>query len=132
MTFANQEAIPFRFTPNIQHFITPVGIEGVFTASILAIAKALTESSEFSDYLSLFVRDELNAVLVAMKKPVMEQSVVKEAVAVNVDVLVRRAGALGGGEEGGVPSGMNVLDLISQAVNPLKLAQMDLNYIPSL
>jgi transformation/transcription domain-associated protein len=43
MTFANQEAVPFRFTPNIQHFITPVGIEGVFTSSILSIARALTE-----------------------------------------------------------------------------------------
>lgn len=46
LTFANQEAVPFRFTPNIQHFISPVGIEGVFTSSVLSIANSLTEVYE--------------------------------------------------------------------------------------
>jgi transformation/transcription domain-associated protein len=108
----------------------------VFTSSVLSIARALTESNEMQDYLSVFVRDDLNAYLSGVKKPAMQGG--KEMVAQNVDVLVRRAGALacaGEREKGvadGVPAMMSVLDLISQAVNPLKLAQMDLNYIPGL
>ena len=42
MLFASNEAIPFRLTPNIQHFMTPCGLEGLFTASLLAIGEALT------------------------------------------------------------------------------------------
>jgi transformation/transcription domain-associated protein len=91
----------------------------------------------------VFVRDELNAHLASFKKPPMLDSAVKEHVASNVDILTRRASALacpGESEksvvaEGGVnlvPANQTILDLISQAVNPLKLAQMDLNYIPSL
>jgi hypothetical protein len=48
-TFANR---PFRFT-NIQHF-TPVE---VYLPHHPLIARALTESSELSDYLSVFIRD---------------------------------------------------------------------------
>ena len=41
--FTLTEAVPFRLTPNIQNFITPVGMEGVFTSSIMAVARCLTE-----------------------------------------------------------------------------------------
>lgn len=41
--YSNQEAVPFRFTPNIQQFIAPIGVEGVFTSSLMAIARSLTE-----------------------------------------------------------------------------------------
>lgn len=46
--FANTEPVPFRLTPNIQAFITPIGIEGVLVTGIMSIARALTES-EVSD-----------------------------------------------------------------------------------
>lgn len=42
--FANTEPVPFRLTPNIQNFITPIGIEGVLVTGIMSIARALTES----------------------------------------------------------------------------------------
>jgi transformation/transcription domain-associated protein len=42
--FANTEPVPFRLTPNIQNFITPIGIEGVLVTSIMSIARCLTES----------------------------------------------------------------------------------------
>ena len=42
--FANTEPVPFRLTPNIQHFITPIGVEGVLVTGIMSIARALTES----------------------------------------------------------------------------------------
>ena len=37
------EAVPFRLTPNLQHFITPVGLEGIFSASLMAIARSLAD-----------------------------------------------------------------------------------------
>lgn len=38
------EPVPFRFTPNFQRFIGPHGIEGLLTSSLVATARALTES----------------------------------------------------------------------------------------
>lgn len=35
--------LPFRLTPNLQDFITPIGIEGLLTASMLALGRGLTE-----------------------------------------------------------------------------------------
>lgn len=37
------EATPFRLTPNMQHFLNPIGIEGLLTSGIMAIARSLTE-----------------------------------------------------------------------------------------
>lgn len=42
--FSNQDPVPFRLTPNIQTFLTPIGIEGVLVTSLLSIARCLTES----------------------------------------------------------------------------------------
>lgn len=62
----------------------------------------------------------------------------KELVAMNVDLLHRRALAFAcnaerdKGSEVVVPCNQTILDLISQAVNPLKLAQMDLSWIPNM
>jgi transformation/transcription domain-associated protein len=42
MLVAN-EPVPFRFTPNMQEFMTDAGIEGLLTAGINAIARCLTE-----------------------------------------------------------------------------------------
>jgi len=43
--------LPFRLTPNLQDFITPIGIEGLLTASMLALGRGLTEP-EVSFFLS--------------------------------------------------------------------------------
>ena len=56
--FVNAEAVPFRFTPNLQRFITPIGTEGLLTSSMMAIARCLTES-EVRHFLSSW--DELVA-----------------------------------------------------------------------
>lgn len=37
------EAVPFRFTPNLQRFVNGIGMEGLMTAGIMAIGRALTE-----------------------------------------------------------------------------------------
>lgn len=60
--FGNGEVVPFRFTPNIQDFITLVGIEGLFTSCLMATARSLTDPElELDQYLSIFVRDEVYA-----------------------------------------------------------------------
>jgi transformation/transcription domain-associated protein len=56
----NGESVPFRFTPAIQDYITPVGVEGLFASCLMATARSLTEPElELDQYLSLFIRDEL-------------------------------------------------------------------------
>lgn len=41
--FATTETVPFRFTPNMQHFLGPIMTEGIVTAGIVAIARSLTD-----------------------------------------------------------------------------------------
>jgi transformation/transcription domain-associated protein len=43
LVMQNPEAVPFRLTPNIQHFITDVGVEGIFAGTLAALALCLSE-----------------------------------------------------------------------------------------
>ena len=57
----SNESVPFRLTPNMQHFITPTGVEGVVSASATAIARSLTMPEfDLGGALSLFIRDEVS------------------------------------------------------------------------
>lgn len=59
----SNETVPFRLTPNMQHFITPVGVEGVVSASATAIARSLTMPEfDLGGALSLFIRDEVGSI----------------------------------------------------------------------
>ncbi len=51
--FSSNESVPFRFTPNIQHFVTPVGTEALLVPGIVAIARALTKPEVSNLYISL-------------------------------------------------------------------------------
>jgi transformation/transcription domain-associated protein len=42
-TIHNKDVVPFRYTPNIQTFIGEVGLEGLFSCAIMAIARSLSE-----------------------------------------------------------------------------------------
>lgn len=56
------EAVPFRFTPNLQAFFGQLNIEGAFVVAVFAIAQVLCKSgSEWRDFLQLLVRDEIFA-----------------------------------------------------------------------
>ncbi|THH01673.1 hypothetical protein EW026_g1062 [Hermanssonia centrifuga] len=46
---ASADAVPFRFTPNMQHVIGPVLTEGILAPSIMAIARCLTEPEASSN-----------------------------------------------------------------------------------
>jgi hypothetical protein len=40
---ASAETVPFRFTPNMQHFLGPISTEGILTSSLMAIGRCLTD-----------------------------------------------------------------------------------------
>jgi transformation/transcription domain-associated protein len=136
----NSEAIPFRLTPNLQQFITPIGLEGSFTCCVSAIADALTSPDrDLHDFLEVFIRDELMTWQSVIRKPMSgNNSRIRELVNQNVRMILNRAQVLScktEREQTGdkvEPMYQTILDLISQATNPLKLAQMDINYLPQL
>ncbi|KAI7863236.1 hypothetical protein BDF14DRAFT_1989138 [Spinellus fusiger] len=136
--FGNGEAVPFRFTPNIQEFITPVGIEGLFTSCLMATARSLTEPElELDQYLSLFVRDELITWHMANHRSVTDIQF-RERVNTNVLQIMTKAQFSSCKAErektinANKPTNQNVIDLISQASNPQKMSQMECTWMPWL
>ncbi|KAG2237337.1 hypothetical protein INT48_009070 [Thamnidium elegans] len=136
--FGNGEAIPFRFTPNIQEFMTPIGIEGLFTSSLMATARCLTEPEfELDQYLCLFVRDELATWHLANHRSVTDAQF-RERINTNVIQVQTKAQFLSCKSDRektlntGKPLNQNVIDLISQASNPQKMAQMECTWMPWL
>jgi transformation/transcription domain-associated protein len=106
------------------------------------------------DYLSIFVRDELiswqnsrkttvqeyqirdivnnNAELVFKKALSMSCKNEREKVSICIFDLLTFSNSFVQGVEGSHPSNQTLLDLISQAGNPLKLAQMEPTFLPML
>jgi transformation/transcription domain-associated protein len=41
--FLSNDAVPFRFTPNMQNFLGPIFTEGILTSGLMAIGRSLTE-----------------------------------------------------------------------------------------
>ncbi len=177
------EIVPFRLTPNIQEYITPIGVDGVLVSTIVSAARSLTkENSDLNEYLSIFVRDELllwylnycsiqqqalpNASLGEMQSrqgPVIGEVVENpfeklEAAGIderaffgrvqqNCELIMKRAQTMScikeeeqiqqqpqAGDDhlanAQSPLFQTVLDLISSATNPQKLAQMDGHWHP--
>ena len=124
--FHNGEAVPFRFTPTIQTFMGPTSTEGVFSCAVMSVARCLTEPEhELDQHLSVFVRDELITWFTQQHRPVTQETQLPEKVASNVAQIVRRASSLAQVAQGNLPAYQTIIDLISQAVNPKNLAQMD-------
>ncbi|KAI8925790.1 hypothetical protein BC831DRAFT_459457 [Entophlyctis helioformis] len=73
-----------------------------------------------------------------LRKPTFQHGQLRELVTQNVELLVKRAQGISckiereKGAERVDPVSRTVLDLVSQAVNPLKLAQMDIAFMPQL
>lgn len=152
--FFNPEAVPFRLTPNIQTLMGPLAVEGIFTASLMAIARCLAEQDqgyEMEQQLSIFVRDEMynwaaGRSSSSSNESKMEGQHLRELVAQNADFIVRRAltlaktqGSVGGANTaegssatGVLPACQNVVDLVSRATDPMKLSAMDGLWMPWL
>ncbi|KEF63414.1 transformation/transcription domain-associated protein [Exophiala aquamarina CBS 119918] len=149
--FFNPEAVPCRLTPNLQTLIGPLAIEGIFTASLMAIARCLAEQDqgyEMEQQLSIFVRDEMYNWAAgrshSSSEAKMEGQHLRELVSQNADFVVRRAltlaktqGSVGNtpeaaGVAGVLPACQNVVDLVSKATDPMKLSAMDGLWMPWL
>lgn len=72
--FKSPDSTPFRLTPNIQHFIGPIGIEGILTSALVAIGRSLSEPDrQLEEYLSVFVRDEIQWWLQSVHRQQQQQ-----------------------------------------------------------
>ncbi|ORX57551.1 hypothetical protein DM01DRAFT_1302758 [Hesseltinella vesiculosa] len=146
--FGNGEMVPFRFTPNIQHFMTPVGIEGLFTSCLMATARCLTEPElELDQYLNIFIRDEVFAWYTSSahqhqyQQPHQRQLIESQSVDrinANRSQIITKAQFLSCKVDSdktinaNKPTNQNIIDLISQATNPQKLSQMECTWMPWL
>jgi transformation/transcription domain-associated protein len=137
--FTGNEAVPFRLTPNLQTFMNPIALEGLFVSSIATIAEALSNpDTDLYDFLAVFIRDELMTWQSVIRKPLGSNITrLRELVNQNVRLCLHRSQKLAcrmerdSGEKS-EPVFQSVLDLISQATNPLKLAQMDISFLAPL
>ncbi|KAI5963026.1 TRA1 [Candida pseudojiufengensis] len=119
--FVNAEQVPFRLTPNIQKLIGENGLEGILAVYVLCIARALLEpESDLEQYLTLFVRDEV--INWISQSP---ENNLREVVKLNVESIIKRVMTMGHISSGLGVATQNVLELISQAVNPRNLAAAD-------
>ncbi|WFC97412.1 transcription-associated protein 1 [Malassezia yamatoensis] len=136
--FKSPDPTPFRLSPNIQHMIGAIGIEGIVTSSFTALGSALALSEHgLQDYLGIFVRDELQFWFSGVQRQVpknVEPSI--ELVMQNVSEVVKRARLMScrynQEKSSTVPVNQTVLDLINYASHPSKLALQDPTWIPWL
>ncbi|OZJ06116.1 hypothetical protein BZG36_01053 [Bifiguratus adelaidae] len=137
--FGTGESVPFRFTPNLQNFITPVGVEGLFTTSLMAVARCLTEPEfDLDQYLNIFIRDEIVSWHEANQKPLIPDQTMRDRVAQNLDYIIKKTQFLScklerdKSNNTNKPANQSIIDLISQASNGQKLAQMECTWMPWL
>jgi len=139
--FATSDVVPFRFTPNMQHFVGSIFTEGLLTSGILAIARSLTEPEfELESNLCLYGRDEVNSWMAMRNQPWQADITFRQNVAGNIDGVVKRAEtmackiereqAVNNSNIGAVPVIQTVTNLISSATNPIQLAKMGEMYHP--
>ncbi|RQM08647.1 hypothetical protein DH86_00000368 [Scytalidium sp. 3C] len=132
--FHNPEPVPFRLTPNLQTLMGPLATEGIFSCSIMAIARCLTEPEfELEQQLSLFVRDEMIFwFTTSHKSGQLNETQLRETVQGNSELIVKRTLSLAQSPPGPLPANQTVIDLIAKAVNPMNLAQCDALWMPYL
>ncbi|KII95163.1 hypothetical protein PLICRDRAFT_693420 [Plicaturopsis crispa FD-325 SS-3] len=140
---ASNDAVPFRFTPNMQNFLGPIFTEGVLTSGMLAIGRCLTEPEfDLEQQLCLFARDEVMTWLHTRGQPWTFDVSFRANVAACIDGIVKRAETMsckiereqalsnaipGGGQ---TPVVQTVTNLISMATNPIQLMKMSEVYLP--
>ncbi|KAI1391135.1 uncharacterized protein F4822DRAFT_175206 [Hypoxylon trugodes] len=132
--FHNPEPVPFRLTPNLQTLMGPLATEGIFSCSIMAIARCLTEPEfELEHALTLFVRDEVIFWFTSSHRTIhLNENQLRETVQTNCDMIVKRAVSLAQSPVGNLPANQTVIDLIARSVNPMNLAQCDALWMPYL
>ena len=129
--FHNTEPVPFRLTPNLQTLMGPISTEGIYACAIMAIARCLTDPDiELEQQLSVFVRDEVFFWFTQQHRSVDGQ--LRERVQQNSDQIVKKSMALATPAPGSLPAHQTIIDTISAAVDPMRLAQSDALWMPYL
>lgn len=156
------EAVPFRLTPNLQEYMTPLVIEGVLTPAIHSYSEVFYRpDSELCEFLPVIIRDELISwvFLNQPQKPryqvdqetgqivfkndleLLDQLNIDERqflgrVIQNCELTMKRCQTLACLKETEraldckTSAVQTILDLISCATNPQKLALMDAHWHP--
>jgi len=97
----------------------------------MAVARCLSEPEfEMDQYLSIFIRDEIITWYTTQHIPQPQDLELQKQVTINVEIVIRRLTSLVKVPGGNLPANQTVIDHISQAVDPLSLAQMDLLWMP--
>ncbi|KAF8460620.1 hypothetical protein BDZ91DRAFT_851440 [Kalaharituber pfeilii] len=131
--FHNNEAVPFRFTPNIQVLMGPIAIEGIYSCAIMAIARCLSEPEfDLDQHLSVFVRDEMIFWFTQSRSQNLQDSQLREKVQFSCEQIVRKTASLAQVGPAILPANQTVIDLISKASNPMNLSQTDYLWMPYL
>jgi transformation/transcription domain-associated protein len=132
--FHNTEPVPFRLTPNLQTLMGPLATEGIFSCSIMAIARCLTEPDfQLEHALTLFVRDEMMFWFTSNHRvATLTEEQLRNSVTANSEMIVKRAVSLAQVPVGNLPANQTVIDLIAKAVNPMNLAIIDALWMPYL
>jgi transformation/transcription domain-associated protein len=91
--FATGDVVPFRFTPNMQHFVGSTFMDGIFAPSIMAIGQSLTDPEFDLDYnMCLFSRDEVASWMLLRGKPwTPYDPVFRQSVHHNIEYVVKKA-----------------------------------------
>ncbi|KAG8753472.1 hypothetical protein FRC14_006010 [Serendipita sp. 396] len=120
---------PFRLTPNLQEFITPIGIEGLMTSTMLALSRGLLEPEPLVEkQLWLFIRDDFMMWYKSQgKNPLADMRLgFRKQLAETISAYLKRMSQLSGSAEraragsaegvGSLPS-VTVVTGIQQAIN---------------
>jgi transformation/transcription domain-associated protein len=119
----------------MQVLMGPLATEGIFSCSLMAIARCLTEpeqSHELEHALTLTVRDEMIYWFTSSHRGAISDTQLRESVHMNSDHIVKRAISLATNPLGNLPANQTSIDLIAKAVNPINLAQCDALWMPYL
>ncbi|EMD40733.1 hypothetical protein CERSUDRAFT_111311 [Gelatoporia subvermispora B] len=139
---AATDTVPFRFTPNLQHFLGPIFTEGILAAGIMAFGRCLTEPEyDLEQQLCLFARDEVSHWLIQRSKSWTYDLTFRQYTAALTDGVVKRAQAMACKVEreqamnnptnpANVPVLQTVTSLISTATNPIQLMKMTEIFVP--
>jgi transformation/transcription domain-associated protein len=112
------DRLPFRLTSSLQHFITPVGLSGIFSGCFLAGAQALADPEQWlSDHAGIIVRDEMVSWAGMALPRGLEPDSLAQRLRTNLENIQRRVANIAG-PDGGQP----LLDaLVKGATNPALL-----------
>ncbi|KAI0092413.1 atypical/PIKK/TRRAP protein kinase [Irpex rosettiformis] len=135
---STSDQVPFRLTPNMQHFIGPVFTEGILVSGIMTIARCLSEPEyEVSQQMCLHGRDEVITWHHTARKPYMFDIAFRSQVSLYIGSIVKRIEIMACKLEreqatnnnyiqgpNATPVFHSVTSLISSATNPLYMAKM--------